>query len=607
MSESRAVNINGAGPIAVGERVDAAAQLVATGRHPEAEAMLREILERDPGNADAVNTFASIALARRDGKRAYEILAPACTAYPNHSRLMSNLGLAHMMLDRPKEAVACLDRAIAIAPYDAEIRMSLAQFLAAAGEPSRAAQELETVLQHDPRNAEAFSRLGIVAIANGDPARAEAAWRQAVAIDPKHADALQNLSVLCASSGRAEEAAVLAERAHIWAPLDIAKRVQFARCRAGIGDFEAAQTACKNVLMVAPDHLAATELFARLTLIRGAIPAGIETLSYHVRRHPKDPDAILALAGALRFVGRMPQALTFIDQALAVAPDHPFGQRLRADLLLTLGRFRDVWPNPVAPGDLPPRVVAPKGTSTIDALVFGRFLAALSPDGVEVTSFADGMATGLLRHIRGVRLVEPDPDKPDIEGLALQSMPGALGVERDAMGVAGCFLTPDPAALERWRAIFADLPRPLIGIDWDQYRPGARADAIVPLAAGRGTVVGLAVDPERRQLDDWPQVFDAGAEIRNAADLIAAVSCLDAIVATDGLPLHVAGALEIPGVALTACGYPWYLAANGDRAIWYRSLLVARQSSPGDWKDALNSASTAIASMLAAPAGDYVQ
>ena len=607
MSESRAVDINGAGAIAVGERVDAAAQLVATGRHAEAEAMLREILERDPTNPDAVNTFASIALARRDGKRAYEILGAACTAYPNHARLMSNLGLAHMMLDRPNEAVACLDRAVALSPQDVEIRMSYAQFLAAAGDGSRAAQELETVLKQAPRNAEAYCRLGLVAVATGESARAEAAWRQAIAIDPKNANSLQNLSILCAASGRDEEAAVLAERAHIWAPLDIGKRMQFARCRAAIGDFDAAQTACKNILMVAPDHLPATELFARLTLIRGAVPAGIETLSYHVRRHAKDPDAILALAGALRFVGRMPQALSFVEQALALAPEHAFGLRLRADLLLTLGRFREVWPNPLGPGDLPRRVVAPKGTSTIDTIVFGRFLAALSEDAIEVTSFADGMATELLRRIKGVRLIEPDLDRPGVQGLPLQSLPGALGVERDAMSSAGRFVEPDPSALERWRSTFAELPRPLIGVDWDQYAPGARAEAVIPIVAGRGTAVGLAVDPERRQLKDFPQVFDAGAQIRNAADLIAAVSCLDAIVATDGLPLHVAGALEIPGVALTARGYPWYLAAEGDRSIWYRSLIIARQASPGDWKGALASASAALAGMLATPAGDYGQ
>src|ERR1700692_4753945 len=116
------MRMNVAAPIETAERIDAAAQLIVAGRHAEAEALLRAILEREPGNPEAINTLASIALARRDGKRAYAILAPACTAYAAHARLMSNLGLAHIMLDRPQEAVAYLERAVAIAPHDADIR-----------------------------------------------------------------------------------------------------------------------------------------------------------------------------------------------------------------------------------------------------------------------------------------------------------------------------------------------------------------------------------------------------------------------------------------------------------------------------------------------------
>ncbi len=592
--------MNAAVPIETAERVEAAAQLVTAGRHAEAQELLRAVLEREPGNADAINTLASIALARRDGRRAYEILAPACTAFPDHARLLSNLGMAYMLLERPEEATACLERAASAAPYDAEIRLSLAQFLTTAGNVGRAREEIETVLRQDPQNVPALSRLGLLLIAEGDPARAEIAWRQALELQPKNAEVLQNLSVLCTSSGRLEEAALLAERAHLWAPLDIGKRVHLARCRAAIGDFDGANAMCKQILIVAPENLPATELFARLTIIRGAVPAGIETLSHFVRMHPKNPDAILALAGALRFVGRMPQCLAFVDQALAVAPNHAFGQMLRADLLLTLGRFREVWAGePLARADRPRCVAAPSGTSTIDALVFGRFVAGLREDGVAIVSLAGDMVSGVLGHVKGVRLIGA-AEAGEMPMLPLHGLPAAVGVDQST-APAERFLEPDPAQVERWRRALAELPRPLIGVDWDQFLPGARADKVIPLAAGRGTVVGLAANPERRQLASWPKVIDAGAQIRGAADLIAAISCLDAVVATDGLPLHVTGALGIPGIALIPCGYPWYFAADGNRSIWYRSLLVARQASPADWDSALTKASALLGEILAPP------
>jgi tetratricopeptide (TPR) repeat protein len=590
--------MNVSAPIETSERVDAAAQLVVAGRHSEAEALLRAILEAEPGNADAINTLASIALARRDGQRAYDILAPTCSAYPNHPRLMANLGLAYSMLGKPQEAIACLERAVAVAPHDAELRLSLAQFLADAGEIARATDEIETVLRQDADNVPALARLGVVRMAAGDLASAEDLWRRALAREPKNAEVLHNLSVLLASTDRFLEATRLAERAHLWAPLDLTKRLQFARCLASVGDFDRARTHCTQILMVAPEHIQATELFGRLTLIRGATPAGLETLSHLVRRNPRNPVAILALAGALRFVGRMPQALGFVDQALGVAPDHAFGQRMRADLLLTLGRYREAWTGPAFPAELPRRVVAPKGTSTIEALVFGRFLAALGGDGVALVSQASDMATGLMRHIRGMSLAEPlESDASPI--LPLHGLLAALGVKRETMAPAERFLEPNPAQVERWRNALATLPRPLIGIDWDEFAPGARVDAILPLAAGQGTVVSFAVDPERRQLAPWPATIDAGGHIQDASELIAAMSCMDAFVGTDGLPLHVAGALGVPGVAMIACGHPWYFAGDGDRSAWYASLRVARQSSLASWDDAMAKAAALLAESLA--------
>jgi tetratricopeptide (TPR) repeat protein len=549
--------------------------------------------------------MASIALARRDGKRAFAILAPACTAYPNHARLMSNLGLAHMMLERQEEAAACLERAVALSPDDADIRLSFAQFLAAGGKLDRATREIETVLRHNPRHVGALARLGVVNMSKGAPAAAEAVWRRALTLDPRNADILYNLSVVCRLGARQEEAAVLAERAYLAAPIDIGKRLNFALCRAGIGDFDVAREECKQVLMVAPESQPATELFARLTLMRGAVPAGIETLSHYVRNHPKDVEAILALANGLRFVGRMSQALAFFDQALALSPEYVPGKRLRRELLLALGRFEEVWPRPSNALDDPPRRIAvPLGTSAIEALVFGRLLAKLHPDGVDVVPPADATVAALLRHISGVTTVAP---KAESETVPLQNLPAHLGLERDKIAPIGRYLIPEPAQREHWQHVLSDLPRPLIGIGWDAFAPGARLAEIVAAVEGSGTLVSLAAGPERQQLAAFPDVFDAGARIHTVDDLIAMISCLDVVVATDGLPLHIAGALDLPGIGLIACGYPWYFAAGPDRSLWYPSLELSRQSAPGNWQNALEKASAHLRTLLATPQGVTLQ
>jgi hypothetical protein len=266
--------------------------------------------------------------------------------------------------------------------------------------------------------------------------------------------------------------------------------------------------------------------------------------------------------------------------------------------LLNLGRFREAWPAVAATVRRPPaRIVAPNGASNIDALVFGRFLSELCPLGVDVVSFAAPLTTGLLGQIAGVNLVAPSGED---EAVALQDVLALLRIDRDEIKPGAPFLRPDAARVERWRSALARFPRPWIGIDFDAYPPGLRAEALLPVARDVGAVVSFAVDPERRQLEQWPETVDAGGHIADAADLVAAMSCVDAFAGTDGLPLHVAGALGRPGVALAASGPAWYLAASGARSLWYPSLLVARQTSPGDWEAPLRGLKAKLAELTAA-------
>ena len=94
--------------------------------------------------------------------------------------------------------------------------------------------------------------------------------------------------------------------------------------------------------------------------------------------------------------------------------------------------------------------------------------------------------------------------------------------------------------------------------------------------------------------------MDAGAHFADPNDMIAAVSCLDFIVGTDDLTMHVAGALHVPGLAVAAAGYPWYFATQELRSIWYPSLEVARQASPGRWEDVLTRISGTLGKLAGA-------
>jgi hypothetical protein len=180
-------------------------------------------------------------------------------------------------------------------------------------------------------------------------------------------------------------------------------------------------------------------------------------------------------------------------------------------------------------------------------------------------------------------------------------LPAALGIRRERISSAGPYLVPNAEKVRRWREAFADLPRPLIGVAWDEYPPGLLMSLLAPLCERAGTAVSLVFDNARHQLRDWPKAIDGGVHFDDPGDMIAAISCLDMVVGTDGLPLHIAGALGVPGVALVACGYPWYLAASSERSIWYPSLRVIRQASAGSWEDVLRQLPEALRVIASGP------
>lgn len=76
-------------------------------------------------------------------------------------------------------------------------------------------------------------------------------------------------------------------------------------------------------------------------------------------------------------------------------------------------------------------------------------------------------------------------------------------------------------------------------------------------------------------------------QLTNIDAFAAQVASLDGVITTSNSTAHVAGALGVPGVVLLPRGEGrfWYWHDERDTSPWYPSLRLARQSTPGDWKE----------------------
>lgn len=141
--------------------LESAAQHHRAGRLREAEATYREVLARDPRNADALHLLG--VLAHQSGQYA--------------------------------DAIELISRAIALNDTAPPYHHNLAEAFRTEGDPGAALPHYRRAIELRPAYTDAYNNLGRALEMLGRPVDARAMYRQAVAIDPQHAKAHFNLGL----------------------------------------------------------------------------------------------------------------------------------------------------------------------------------------------------------------------------------------------------------------------------------------------------------------------------------------------------------------------------------------------------------------------------
>ena len=567
-----------AGTALHGERLAAACRLVAARRLDEAAALVDTLLAARPNDADVLNVYGGLLIARGDLPRATEVYGAAATAFPMHAALCANLGLAHHLAGRHEEARHCLQRATALAPGDDIPLLSLATARLAAGDVTEAAEAAAAVLARTPESSEALELLGLVTLTQGDKAKAEGLFREAIERGSTNASVFRGLSFCCLWRGAFTEALELAERAQLQAPLDLDTLEHLALCQAEAGHLAPAEATCAKVLAFAPNHVGLRAIQARLRILRGEPEAALADLTQFAKAHPHSLEALTALAAAARQGGRLAEAEALCKAVLQREPGHDPAQGLAEDIALALGRFP-----PRLDGDVPAgaRILVPSDMLAGEFVLLSRFLPALADATGRVRLTADDKFLALASHLPVT--IEAGPPELGETLLPLRSVLRAFDLEEDWLREPRPYLAADPARAALWRHALQEHPRPWIGVTWTADATGFAMDHIRAAIPPGATAVVLMTGQGRHALAGWPEAVDAGVRIEGFADMIAAISQLDGVIGPDTAATHLAGALGRPGAAAVGAHQPWCWASRGDHALWYPTLTVVRQTRPGDW------------------------
>jgi tetratricopeptide (TPR) repeat protein len=302
------------------------------GRLGRAEAHYRRVLQKVPGNPDALHLLGVIALDRGRPDQAIQLINSALASQPDLAQAHSNLGNALLARGRTAEAIASYRRAIGLSPRFAAAYNNLGRALLDQGDFAGAVESCRRAVELDPGIADAHNNLGNALRGVGRLGPAEAALRQAVELAPHRSDLHANLGNVLLDLKRFEEAAVCHRRAIELDPKLLRGHFGLASALRPLGDMEGALETYRRALSLDAGQAVVWNALGSALRALGRFDEAIDAFRRAIAIDPNfaDPYRNLAicseLAGDEQKIARV--------AALAAREDLPVEERVAAGFAL---------------------------------------------------------------------------------------------------------------------------------------------------------------------------------------------------------------------------------------------------------------------------------
>ncbi len=554
--------------------------------------------------------------------------APQATADP---RALEALGLSRRAEGRLEDAVAAYQESIRLDPAAFGPRFNLGNAFHAMARFDEAVASYRRALAADAGQAGGWNNLGDALWHLEQTQDALSAYRAAVLLQPEVAEFQFNL-------GRAAfecEAWAESERALTTA---ITLRPDFGVAYLFLGrvheQTQAWQPAAEHyataVRLLPGDPVARNcliPMLQRFSRLDEAVVLAREVLALL----PDSAAAHANLASLLLDAGALAEAEVLLRRALDLDATLRGIRYTLSMVLLTGGRWREGftaydgrWSSMGFPRPVPPPywdgTPAPGKTILVhaeqgfgDQIQFCRFLPRAAARCARLLVQATAPMRRLLESIDAPftlyegTLAEAPPGSWDL-ACGMGDLPSLLEMPDDVPPNAP-YLRADPEAVTAWRARLAPLPGRTVGLAWagnpDQPMDHLRSlpfAALAPLAevAGVGFVslqLGGAdwTSPPQGQQPDL-QLSDWTDELGDFADTAALIVALDLVITVDTAVAHLAGALGKPVWLLNRSETDWRWMRDRSDSIWYPSMRIFRQPSPGQWEPVIAAVTAALVS-----------
>jgi tetratricopeptide (TPR) repeat protein len=576
----------------------------AQGKWDDAVGAYRQALRLRPGFVEAHNNLGNVLVSQGRLEEAVVCFRDAIRLNPNLAQAHNNLGAGLRQLGRFEEAIGCYRQALRLNPAYPEAHNNLGEALLAQNRPEEAVAPCREALRLHPGSAQAHNTLGSALRQLGKFDDAIAHYRQALQLQPNYGEAHSNLGIAFYQQRKLDAAIASYRQA-------LSSKPELPQAHYNLGVALAEQGRLDD-----------------------AVPAYQEA----VRLKPNYAEAVGNLGHALRAQGKLDEALACYQRAVELSPDDPAAHMSRAFAWLLLGdyekgfaeyewrwRAREFGSPPFA---APPWDGLPLAGRTIllhaeqglgDTLQFVRYAKLVQARGGRVVLLCQKPLKRLLVATPGVdQIVAQGETIPDFSAHApLLSLPRIFGTTLQTTPADVPYVFPEPALVERWSKVVAEVPGFKIGIAW-QGNPDFRGDRfrsfpvkhLAAVAALPGVrLISLQKGPGTEQLHTLPEPFpvvDLGSGLDEESgpfmDTAAVMMQLDLIISMNSAIVHLAGALGARTWLALDAASDWRWLLGREDSPWYPSLRLFRQERLGDWDGVFRRMAGALEEELAGKA-----
>lgn len=297
-----------------------------SGKLKEARARVEGLLKADPNNLHTLGVLLRLQAAEQDWAATEQTLSRARMAGADSAAADLAEGRLHQARKEWDQARAVFERVFTRHPDAPEPLIALVQLELQRGDATAAAQRLERVLAGNPNHLYASGLLGELALLRGDHDTAERRFREATKRKPDWVQPWLHLSALKLSQKRLEEARGVLEEGLKAVPASEELRLLLATSLTEAGQTDRAIQEYEALLRRNPRALVAANNLASLLADYKGDQKSLEralALAREFETSAPNPFFLDTLGWVHHKLGNSGQALHFIQQAAAKAPDHP--------------------------------------------------------------------------------------------------------------------------------------------------------------------------------------------------------------------------------------------------------------------------------------------